>query len=191
MKFWELVAFFQYGDLPTSYFKKRGMKIGKNFNRQSSTRLDPSHCWLISIGDDVTLSNKVQILAHDDTTRIYTGYGRVAPVKIGSRVFVGANSTILMNTNIGDDVIVAAGSLVTGDVPSDSIVAGVPAKVIGKTSDFIKREKERMESYPIFDSSFTYHKKISKEKKKQMLKTLNDEKTIGYLDIGYFGEMKK
>ena len=73
----DLLAFFQYGDLPTSFFVKRGMKVGKNFNRQSSTRLDPSHCWLITIGDDVTLSNKVQILAHDDTTRIYTGCGRI------------------------------------------------------------------------------------------------------------------
>ena len=67
MKFWELVAFLQYGDIPTSYFVKRGMKIGKNFNRQSATRLDPSHCWLISIGDDVSIGNKVQILDKDCT----------------------------------------------------------------------------------------------------------------------------
>lgn len=190
MKFWEIVAFFQYGDLPTSYFVKCGMKVGRNFNRQSSTRLDPSHCWLISIGDDVTLSNKVQILAHDDTTRIYTGYGRVAPVKIGDRVFVGANSTILMNTTIGNDVIIGAGSLVTGNIPDDSIVAGVPAKVIGKTSEYIAREKERMQSAPKFDSTFTYQKKVSKDKKKQMCDKLTEYNGVGYLEIGYFGEEK-
>lgn len=190
MKFWEIVAFFQYGDLPTSYFVKRGMTVGKNFNRQTSTRLDPSHCWLITIGDDVTLSNKVQILAHDDTTRIYTGYGRVAPVKIGDRVFVGANSTILMNTTIGNDVIIGAGSLVTGNIPDDSIVAGVPAKVIGKTSEYIEREKERMSSASVFDSSYTYHKGIDKNKKKEMLKALEESNQIGYLDIGYFKKEK-
>lgn len=190
MKLWEIISFFQYGDLPTSYFVKRGMKVGKNFNRQSSTRLDPSHCWLISIGDDVTISNKVQILAHDDTTRVYTGYGRVGPVKIGDRVFIGANSTILMNTTIGNDVIIGAGSLVTGNIPDDSIVAGVPAKVIGKTSEFIAREKSRMENGLVFDSSYTYQKKISKDKKEEMLKKLEEISGIGYLDIGYFVDGK-
>ena len=191
MKFWELVAFFQYGDLPTSYFTKRGMKVGKNFNRQSSTRMDPSHCWLISIGDDVTFSNKVQILAHDDTTRIYTGYGRIGPVKIGDRVFVGANTTILMNTTIGNDVIIGAGSLVTGNIPDDSIVAGVPAKVIGKTSDYIAREKERMKNGLVFDSSYTYQKKVCSAQKEEMKKRFEEQPGVGYLEIGYFEDGKK
>ncbi len=186
MKIWDLVSFIQYGDLPTDYFIKRGLKVGKNFNRQSQVRLDPSHCWLISIGDDVTISNKVQILAHDDTTRIYTGYGRIAPVKIGNRVFIGANSTILMNTTIGDDVIIGAGSLVTGNIPSDSIVAGVPAKVIGKTSEYIASQKEKMKTAPVFDSSYTYHKKVSADKKEEMMKIFDEAKTVGYLEIGYF-----
>ncbi len=191
MKLWEIISFFQYGDLPTSYFVKRGMKVGKNFNRQSGTRMDPSHCWLISIGDDVTLANKVQILAHDDTTRIYTGYGRVAPVKIGDRVFIGANSTILMNTTIGNDVIIGAGSLVTGNIPDDSIAVGVPAKVIGKTSEYIARQKEKMENGLVFDSSYTYQKDVKKDKKEEMLKKLEEYNGVGYLDIGYFEDGKK
>jgi len=190
MKFWELVAFFQYGDLPTSYFVKRGMKVGKNFNRQSSTRLDPSHCWLISIGDDVTLSNKVQILAHDDTTRTYLGYGRIAPVTIGDRVFVGANTTILMNTTIGNDVIIGAGSLVTGNIPDDSIVAGVPARVIGKTSEYIAREQERMKDALVFDESFTYQSNVDMAKKEQMCESFAEKPGVGYLQIGYFGDEK-
>lgn len=190
MNIWNLISFLQYGDLPTSYFVKRGMKIGKNFNRQSGTRMDPSHCWLITIGDDVTLSNKVQILAHDDTTRIYTGYGRIAPVKIGDRVFVGANSTILMNTTIGNDVIIGAGSLVTGNIPDNSIVAGVPAKIIGKTSEYIAREKERMENGLVFDSSFTYQRDISDAKKKEMSDTFETNPGVGYLEIGYFKDGK-
>lgn len=191
MNFWELVAFFQYGDLPTSYFTKRGMKVGKNFNRQSSTRLDPSHCWLISIGDDVTIGNKVQILAHDDSTRIYSGYGRIAPVKIGDRVFVGANSTILMNTTIGNDVIIGAGSLVKGNIPANSIVAGVPAKVIGKTSEYIEREKENMKNSLVFDDSYTYQKNISEQKKAEMASSFEEQPGIGYLEIGFYEDDKK
>lgn len=182
----DIIRFFQYGDLPTSYFKKRGLKVGKNFCRQSGTRLDPSHCWLISIGDDVTLSNKVQILAHDDSTRIYTGYGRIGQVRIGDRVFIGANSTILMNTRIGNDVIIGAGSIVTHDIPDNCIAAGVPAKVIGKTSDFIEREKSRINVHPTFDFSYSYENNISDDRKIEMVKTLDRYKGIGYLKIGYF-----
>ena len=191
MKLSEIISFFQYGDLPTSYFTKRGMKVGKNFNRQSSTRLDPSHCWLISIGDDVTIGNKVQILAHDDTTRTYLGYGRIAPVTIGDRVFIGANSTILMNTTIGNDVIIGAGSLVTGNIPDNSIVAGVPAKVIGKTSEYIEREKERMKDALVFDGTYTYQKKIDHAKKEEMFARFTENPGVGYLEIGYYEDEKK
>jgi maltose O-acetyltransferase len=182
----ELLAFLQYGDLPTSYFVKRGMKIGKNFNRQSGTRMDPSHCWLISIGDDVTLANKVQILAHDDTTRIYTGYGRIGRVSIGNRVFIGANSTILMNTKIGNDVIVGAGSVVTRDIPDNCIAAGVPAVVIGSTSDYISREKDRMLSGICFDKTYSYYHKVGMAKKEELQQVFENNPCVGYLELGYY-----
>lgn len=184
----EILSIFMYGDIPTSYFTKRGMKIGKNFNRQSGTRLDPSHCWLISIGDDVTLSNKVQILAHDDTTRVYTGYGRIGRVIIGDRVFVGANSTILMNTKIGNDVIIGAGSVVTKDIPDNSVVAGVPARIIGSTSDFIAREKEKIGEGLTFDKSFSYYNSVDAEKKSKMREKFEENPTVGYLELGKFTE---
>lgn len=181
-----LRSFIQYGDLPTSYFIKRGMKVGKNFCRQSGTRLDPSHCWLIEIGDDVTLANKVQILAHDDSIRVYTGYGRIGRVIIGNRVFVGANSTILMNTKIGNDVIIAAGSVVTKDIPDNSIVAGVPARIIGTTSEFIEREKSRINKNPTFDISYSYETNVSSDKKNEMIDMFKDSPTIGYLQLGHY-----
>lgn len=184
----ELLKLLMYGDIPTGYFIRRGMKIGKNFNRQSGCRLDPSHCWLITIGDNVTLANKVQILAHDDCIRLYTGYGRVGRVVIGNRVFIGAGSTILMNTIIGDDVIVAAGSLVTGDIPAGSIVGGVPAKVIGSTKEFIEREKQRIGKYPTFDSSYSYDKSVKMDKKVEMQAALSEDKGVGYLELGQFEE---
>jgi len=182
----EILNIFMYGDIPTSYFIKRGMKVGKNFNRQSGTRMDPSHCWLITIGDDVTLSNKVQVLAHDDTTRFYTGYGRIGRVEIGNRVFVGANATILMNTKIGDDVIIGAGSVVTKNIPDNSVVAGNPARVIGKTSDFIAREKMKIGINPTFDKTYSYYNSVTKEKKQKMQKIFSDNPTVGYLELGKF-----
>ena len=180
----DLYRFIQYGDLPTSYFVKRGMKVGKNFCRQSGTRLDPSHCWLISIGDDVTFANKVQVLAHDDSTRIYTGYGRVGKVVIGDRVFVGANSTILMNTRIGNDVIIAAGSVVTKNIPDNSVVAGVPARVIGKTSEYIEREKSLIQIYPTFSIEYAHGHENTKEQKQEMIDKLGS--SFGFQQLGFF-----
>ena len=55
-----------------------------------------------------------------------------APVKIGKKVWVGSNSTILPGVTIGDNSIIGAGSVVTKDVPPNTIVAGVPAKIIKK-----------------------------------------------------------
>jgi acetyltransferase-like isoleucine patch superfamily enzyme len=53
-----------------------------------------------------------------------------APVRIGNRVWCGVNVTILAGVTIGDDVVVAAGAVVTRDVPSGSVVGGVPARLI-------------------------------------------------------------
>ena len=53
-----------------------------------------------------------------------------APIRIGKRVWIGANATILAGVTIGDNAVVAAGAVVNKDVPADTIVGGVPAKVI-------------------------------------------------------------
>lgn len=179
----DLVRFIQYGDLPTRYYTKRGMIVGKNFNRQSGCKFDPSHCWLISIGDDVTVANRVQILAHDDSIRIYTGCGKVGRVNVGNNVFVGANVTILMNVSIGNDVIIGAGSVITSSIPDNSIVAGVPSRIIGKTDDYIKKCINEMDELPKFDLSWTIYSKdkLSDDKKKIMRDTL--ENTYGYQQL--------
>lgn len=171
----DLSAFLQYGDLPTRYYMKRGMKVGRNFNRQSGTRLDPNNCWLIEIGDDVIMSNKVQILAHDFSTMHSTGYVRFGRVKIGDRVFIGANSTIMMNVHIGDDAIIGSGSLVNKDVPAGMVVAGVPAKVICTVEEYQKKQMQMIEDCPRYDrSETTYAGKMSKEKQNVILAAIDN-----------------
>ena len=163
--FHDLVSFFQYGDLPTSYYIKKGLKVGKNFNRQSGTRLDPSNCWLIEIGDDVIMGNKCQIIAHDFSTMHHTGYARFGRVKIGDRVFIGANTTILMNVHVGNDVIIGAGSLVNKDIPDGCVVAGVPAKIICTTEEYVKKQNDLIKRNPrnqILPMAEIFQKRIKK-----------------------------
>ena len=57
------------GEYTTEKLVKMGMKVGKNFGRLNGVILDPSHCWLIEIGDNVTLAPRVHILCHDASTK--------------------------------------------------------------------------------------------------------------------------
>ena len=188
----DVVRFLQYGDLPTRYYTKRGMVVGKNFNRQSNTKFDPSHCWLIKFGDNVTVANGVIVLAHDDSPRLYLEYGYVSTVKIGDNVFLGARVVILPGVTIGNNVIVGAGSVVTKSVPEGKIVAGNPARVIGDTSDYIVRCKNQMgkDDIPKFDLQWTIYSKppINDDKKRQMQEMLKDK--MGFQFLGKWGDDK-
>ncbi len=171
----DISRFLQYGDLSTSYYVKKGMKIGKNFCRQGSTKFDITNCWLISFGDDVTVANKVQFLAHDDTTVEDLGYRKIGRIEVGNNVFIGANSTVLFNTHIGNNVIIAAGSMVTKDIPDNSVAAGVPAKVIGKTDEYMEKNRKLLKEKHIFDIDYSVYGKIDESKKKEMQEILKDD----------------
>ena len=96
-----------------------------------SNGIDTSHGYLIEIGDNVTISH-AEIQAHDASTKKILGYSKVGKVRIGNNVFVGTQAVILPGVTIGDCVMVAAGSVVNKDIPSNVLVAGSPA-VIKKT----------------------------------------------------------
>lgn len=105
-----------------------GMIVGKNFWHGDKCSFDISHCWLIEIGDDVTFSSNVKLLAHDACTKMLNGYAKIGLINVGNGVFIGANSTILPNVNIGEHSIIAAGSVVTKNIPSAEVWGGIPAK---------------------------------------------------------------
>jgi maltose O-acetyltransferase len=65
--------------------------------------------------------------------RRLAGTHECAPVNIGKNVFIGSRVTVLKGVTIGDNAVIAAGSLVTKDVPKSHVVGGVPAKVISVT----------------------------------------------------------
>lgn len=123
---------------------KRGLKIGKNFTRMSGVVIDASHCYHITIGDDVILAPRVHILAHDASTWLFLGKTRAANVTIGNQVFVGAGSIILPGVHVGNRVIIGAGSIVTKDIPDNSVAVGNPAKVICDIDTYLAKEKAKM-----------------------------------------------
>lgn len=172
--------FLKESDGSTPSLIKNGLKVGKNFNRQEDCIIDVSHCWLITIGDNVTLAPRVHILAHDASTKRYTGYSKIGLVRIGNNVFIGAGSIILPNVRIGNNVIIGAGSVVTRDIPDNSVAAGNPAKVICATEDYINKHREMMKSKPVYNSQWTRRYKISDDMKREMVRML--ENGIGYVE---------
>lgn len=139
--------------LMSGYKKAEYLKKKKYFKSQGE------HCYLqpynfgtepnmISLGHNVHISSQVMFVNHDITALMFQYMDqkhsypvRRGEIKIGNNVFIGARSTILYDVVIGDNVIIGAGSLVNKDIPSGSVAAGVPCKVIGKFDEYQERMK--------------------------------------------------
>ena len=155
------------GEYTVEKLQRMGLKVGKNFDAQLGYELDPSHCWLIEIGDDVTFGPHVQVLAHDASTCKTLGCAKIGRVTIGNNVFVGAGSIILPGVKIGDNSVIGAGSIVTKDVPANMVYAGNPAKQIMTLEEFVEKNSKLMEHAPLYGEAHTLRKHISDKKKEQ------------------------
>ncbi|QBF46308.1 DapH/DapD/GlmU-related protein [Janibacter limosus] len=90
----------------------------------------------VTIGDDSLIGHNAVLATLDhDVHPDRRADMHPAPIVIGRKVWIGANATILKGVTIGDGAIVAAGAVVTKDVPADSIVVGAPARVVRSVHD--------------------------------------------------------
>lgn len=168
------------GEYTTEKLISMGMKVGKNFGRLHGVILDPSHCWLIKIGDNVTMAPRVHILCHDASTKVHLGYTKIGKVTIGNNVFIGAESVVLPDVQIGSNVIIGANSTVTKNIPDNVVAAGNPAKIICSLDEYLGRHKKNMESAPVYGEDYTLRGALTEEKKQQMISEL--QHGIGYVD---------
>lgn len=135
--------------------RKKGVKIGEGCRLYSNNF--GSEPYLIEIGNHVTITNGVQFITHDGGVWVFRenklpNADIVGKIKIENNCFVGTNTIILPNVVIGENSIVAAGSIVTKSVPKNSVVAGVPARVIKDTDEYYEGIKNKVINTKNLDS---------------------------------------
>lgn len=128
--------------------KKRGAVIGDGcmLHCPSMTTIDETDPHLLTIGDNVQITGPSTILTHDFSWCVIKGvtgeiFGNQRPVTIGNNVFIGWGVTILCGTTIEDNVIIGAGSVVSGHLCRDSVYAGIPAKKICSLEEYRVKRK--------------------------------------------------
>lgn len=166
--------FLRGGGYTPDELRDYGIKVGENCVIWTRD-IDINHGFLITIGNNVTISN-AKILAHDGSTKRALGYSRVGRVTIGDNVFVGAGAIILPGVNIGNNVIIGAGAVIAKDIPQDSVVVGNPAKIIGSTAAYIEKNRAMMDDSNVWN---VHYSEKSEEEKAQMFKELSKTR-IGF-----------
>lgn len=143
------------------HYEKKNVKIGSGsilYNVTVSSSYKGDH---FTIGKNCCLTG-CTLLGHDASPgtfiselivkkEVYLPGSRRSyrlPIRIGDNVFVGTNAIILAGITIENNVIVGAGSVVTKNIPSGSIVAGNPARIIGNISNFTEKFKILFNNYP-------------------------------------------
>ncbi len=126
---------------PDAYARSIGVHVGKSC-RFVNLKPDAfgSEPFLVSIGDRVTITSGVRFVTHDGSCDLfrqeYPDLDYIAPISVGNNVFIGLDTIILAGVTIGDNVVIGAGSIVSKDIPSDCVAAGIPAKPLRPITDY-------------------------------------------------------
>lgn len=125
-----------------------------------------SEPYLIKLGNHVEITSGVRFITHDGgiwSLRHKPEFQKMdffGPIVLGNNVFVGNNVIFLPGVTVGDNVVIGAGAVVTKDIPSNSVAAGVPARVIKPLDAYV----EKLLGYGAIET-----KNLSKEAKKSAI----------------------
>ena len=153
------------------YAKKIGVKIGENCELFDNITWG-SEPYLIEIGNNVRITSGVKFVTHDGGLWVLRNLlnkneiDKFGKIKIGNNVHIGWNTIIMPGVTIGDNVVVGCGSVVTKDIPDNSVYAGVPAKKIESIDEYYNKIKNK---------TINTKGKSQKEKKEIILKRMEEK----------------
>lgn len=155
----------------------KGLKLGNNVEIIDTFFFDPSHCFLISIGDNCTICPNVRLIAHDASTKKHLGYTKIGRIDIKENCFIGDSVIVLPNVTVRPNSIVVAGSFVSRDIPAFKFAAGNSATFMATLVEYIKRIESISRNKRIFDEQY-YIERLDKAKREEIIKSIDD--SIGF-----------
>lgn len=161
--YWRFVA------TPEKYARHIGVKIGKGCF--ISTRDWSTEPYLVTIGDFCQITRGVKIFTHGGgqaVRSIIPDFDCFGKVTIGNYVYIGNDALIMPGVTICDNVLVAAGSVVTKSIPEGVVVGGNPARIICRIDDYLKKNLQYN----------TASKGMTRNQKKKMLLLLEESKFV-------------
>ena len=159
---------------PEKYAKAIGVNMrGKVRIYGSSYEMFSTEPWLITLGNNVHIVGGTVFIPHDGGTLILRDkvpdLELTSPITIGDNVYIGSRCIIMLGVNIGSNVIIGAGSIVTKNIPDNSVAVGIPARKI-KTIDEYQAKAEK--------NSLHLGHLYGKEKAEELKKIFNVGKSL-------------
>lgn len=145
------------------------MKIGENciVDKTAEFGTEP---YLISMGNNVRITKGVRFVTHDGSLWVPRNLGLVdknadffGKIVIGNNVNIGWDAIIMPGVQIGDNCIIAAGAIVTKNVPDNSVAVGIPARVLESVQEYAHKKK----------NSCVLTKNMTSEEKKAYLEQID------------------
>jgi maltose O-acetyltransferase len=156
-----------------------GLKLGNNVLIVDTFFFDPSHCYLLSIGDNSTICPNVRLIAHDASTKKHLGFTKFGKIEIKENCFIGDSTIVLPNVTIGPNSIIGAGSVVTKSIPPNMVAVGNPAKPICSLESYLLKIRNSADSgKKIFGEEYSIER-LDVKKRQELIAAANN--TIGFI----------
>jgi acetyltransferase-like isoleucine patch superfamily enzyme len=140
-----------------------GLALGKNTILVGKQQFG-TEPFLVSIGEECLITDGVRFITHDGSIQVpliqrgekimdvYSKKSTFSSIEVKNNVFLGVGAIILPGTIVGNNSIVAAGSIVKGVFPDDVVIAGNPAKVLCSIDEYFKKNEARILTFHATES---------------------------------------
>lgn len=144
------------------YFRTKGVQIGDNC--RILIHNFGSEPYLVKIGNNCVIAPGVSFLTHDGSASLFRkeipDLNVFGKIEIKDNCFIGARAILLYNVTIGPNAIVGAGAVVTKDVPPNTVVAGMPAKVVCSLDEYKQKCVDRWKKLELQGPRSTWEKQL-------------------------------
>lgn len=138
------------------YLIKNGATVGQKTRLNCHVDSFGTEPFLITVGEDCLFASGVNFITHDGAIKVLNSMGKfdgkrmdnIAPIVIGNNVYIGMGAYVMPGVKIGNNVIVGANSIVTKDIPDNSVAVGCPARTIKTIDEYYEKVISNGRLYP-------------------------------------------